>query len=278
MLVLPAGRYFLLKEKIKGITINNLFARSVVEGHVRGKIFVDNTSDPQTFYIVHPYGMSLLAGESGNEGFNERFRSYVTGHGGSYERYEWMQTFPRDWDAALDDLFGSLIIRSPGSDGDGDGGRIELHTRVNFEFRKEKYLHYVKPFLSEEDRIVETGPEYFGKMKGSVIPGRFWDSAEDFAARGMGFTLLHEGDIASTAYSAFVIDNMLEIGIETVEKFRGRRFAELTCSRLIDHCLENDLIPVWACRRGNTASYNLAVKLGFEPVLEIPFYRLCLRG
>lgn len=278
MLLLPAGKYSLLKEKIKLVTVNNLFARSVIEGHVRGKVFADNISDPQTWYIVHPYGMSLLAGDCGNEEFNSSFLVYATSGGSSPERYEWMQTFPRDWDAVLDDMFGSLIIRSPGNDGAGSEGKIEVHSRVNFEFRRERYLKRLKPVLSEEDSIAATGREYFEKITGSVIPGRFWDSAEDFAARGRGFTLFHEGEIASTAYSAFVMDNMLEIGIETVDKFRGRGFAELTCSKLIDHCLENNLIPVWACRRGNTASYNLALKLGFEPVLEIPFYRLGLRG
>lgn len=278
MLVLPTGRYYLLKEKIKQVAINNLFARSVIEGNVSGKVFVDNITDPNTCYIVHPYGMSLLAGYFGNDEFNSRFLMYATSGGSSPERYEWMQSFPRDWDAVLDDMIGPLITRSAGTEGAGSAGSIELHTRVNFEFRKEKYLQRLRPGLSKEDSIAETGRDYFEKMTGSVIPGRFWDNAEDFEARGRGFTLIHAGEIASTAYSAFVIDNMLEIGIETVEKFRGRGFAEITCSRLIDYCLQNNLIPVWACRRGNTASYNLAIKLGFEPVMEIPFYRLGLKG
>jgi hypothetical protein len=34
------------------------------------------------------------------------------------------------------------------------------------------------------------------------------------------------------------------------------------------------LEPVWACRLENDGSYKLAQKLGFEPVLEIPYYRL----
>lgn len=50
--------------------------------------------------------------------------------------------------------------------------------------------------------------------------------------------------------------------------------AELTCRKLIDYCLERDLIPVWSCRFENTASCKLAQKLGFEPTLMIPFYRL----
>lgn len=34
------------------------------------------------------------------------------------------------------------------------------------------------------------------------------------------------------------------------------------------------LSPVWACRMQNRGSYNLARSPGFEPALEIPYYRL----
>jgi RimJ/RimL family protein N-acetyltransferase len=122
--------------------------------------------------------------------------------------------------------------------------------------------------------MVETDSFYFEKMQGSVIPLKFWNSAGDFEKYGKGYTVLHNGEIASTAYSVFVRDNKLEIGIETVEKYRGCGFAQQTCSRLIDYCIDKKLTPVWSCRYENTASYNLAQKLGFEPTLMIPFYRL----
>jgi RimJ/RimL family protein N-acetyltransferase len=128
--------------------------------------------------------------------------------------------------------------------------------------------------VSDGDLIEKTDDLHFEQMPGSVIPLKFWDSAKDFKQKGKGFTLLHNGEIASTAYSAFVHEDKLEIGIETVEKYRGYGFAELTCCKLIDYCLEMDLIPVWSCRFENTASYKLAQKLGFEPTLMIPFYRL----
>ena len=153
-------------------------------------------------------------------------------------------------------------------------GVIELNTRVNFIFNRDRYLQLEKPVLSGNDEIVDTDTLHFERMQGSVIPLKFWDSARDFIQKGKGFTLLHDSEIASTAYSAFVLENMLEIGIETVEKYRGFGFAELTCCKLIDYCLERELIPVWSCRLENTASYKLAQKLGFEPVLTIPFYRL----
>jgi L-amino acid N-acyltransferase YncA len=67
---------------------------------------------------------------------------------------------------------------------------------------------------------------------------------------------------------------MLELGMETEPEFRRKGFASIITAKLIDYCLERDLEPIWACRDGNKASYNLAVKLGFEPVAYLPYYEL----
>ena len=274
MIVLPVVRYNLLEDKIKEVQINNLFARSVIEKHVTGKIYVDNINKPNTVYTIHPYGISLLFGDYKNVDFNNQFKSYALNIDNSRNEHEWMQTYPREWDNVLQDLFSNLIIKSSENTENKTTGVIELNTRVNFNFNKDKYLQIEKIALSSSEMIVETDNLHFEQMPGSVIPLKFWNSAKDFKQKGKGFTLLHNGEIASTAYSAFVHEDKLEIGIETVEKYRDSGFAELTCCKLIDYCLERELIPVWSCRFENTASYKLAQKLGFEPTLMIPFYRL----
>jgi hypothetical protein len=256
------------------VQINNLFAISVIEKHVTGKIFVDDINKPSTFYVIHPYGISLLFGNYKNVDFNNQFKSYALNIDNSRNKHEWMQTYPREWDNVLKDLFGNLIIKSSENTDNKTAGVIELNTRVNFSFNRDKYLQIDKVILSSFDMIVDTNTLHFEQMLGSVIPLKFWDSAKDFKQKGKGYTLLHSGEIASTAYSAFVHDDKLEIGIETVEGYRGFGFAELTCCKLIDYCLEKELIPVWSCRFENTASYKLAQKLGFEPTIMLPFYRL----
>lgn len=274
MILLPIERYYLLEGKIKGMQINNLFARSVIEKHVTGKIYVDNINKPNTVYAIHPYGISLLFGDYKNVDFNNQFKSYALNIDNIRNKHEWMQTYPREWDNVLQDLFGNLIIKSSENTENKTTGVIELNTRVNFNFNKDKYVQIEKIALSSSEMIVETDNLHFEQMPGSVIPLKFWNSAKDFKQKGKGFTLLHSGEIASTAYSAFVHEDKLEIGLETVEKYRGSGFAKLTCCKLIDYCLERELIPVWSCRFENTASYKLAQKLGFEPTLMIPFYRL----
>jgi len=114
----------------------------------------------------------------------------------------------------------------------------------------------------------------FGNMQGSVIPARFWNNANDFSDRAVAFSVVEGEQVAVTAFSAFVIGHQLEIGIETAEDFRGKGYALAVCSALIDYCLEHDFIPVWGCKLENTASFQLARKLGFEPTVYWPFYRL----
>jgi len=256
------------------VSINNYFARAVAEKKVDGKIYVDDVSDPKTFYILHPYGISLLLGASGNKDFNQSFRDYALNTNRSRNEHEWMQAFPEKWHEVLSDLFDGSMVKSSEKVKSDKTNIIELNTRVNFKFNKDKYL-FTKPLYRQNGiSIVRTDLEIFKNMKGAVVPFRFWDNAEDFYKNGVGFSVYYEGNLASTAYSAFIFDNILELGIETMPEFRGKGLAGKSCSALIDYCLQNGYEPVWSCRFENTASYNLAQKLGFEIIKKFPFYRL----
>ena len=274
MILLPVHKYSVLEEQIKEVQRNVLFARSVVEKHLSGIIYVDNVNEPRTSLIAHPYGMLLLMGDSNNIEFNDRFKSYAFNTAKIRAKHEWLITSSPEWDNVLTDLFGDSLIKTPENSGKEASGTIELNGRQNFSFNVQKYAQFEKRTIPEHDLIVKTDAVLFEQMTGSVIPQKFWDNAKDFETNGSGYTLLHNGEIAATAFSAFVHENRLEIGIETVEKYRGNGYAELVCCKLIDECLESGFLPVWSCRSENTASVQLAEKLGFETTLSFPFYRL----
>ncbi|MFD1773728.1 GNAT family N-acetyltransferase [Paenibacillus rhizophilus] len=149
--------------------------------------------------------------------------------------------------------------------------KITKFTRVNFRFDRIRYENAVKDRGGLRHAITPTTQEIFLKLEGRVAPKYFWSNAEQFAERGIGYTLTDGGEAASTAFSAFVEDNQLEIGIETNEQHRGKGYASHVCSALIDYCLENGLEPVWSCRKENEGSYYLAQKLGFVPTVSIPY-------
>ena len=112
MIRLKTEDFYKMIEPLKKVTINNLFARSVIEMHVSGSVYVDNTNNPKSFYVIHPYGMSLLFGECDNEEFNDFFCDYALNVNQTRNKHEWMQAFPCKWDHVLVDLFKDSLIKS----------------------------------------------------------------------------------------------------------------------------------------------------------------------
>ncbi len=273
--MIPLGKehFHKLTDPLRNVSVNNLFARAVIENYIDGKAYVDDIQNPKTFYVVHPYGMSLLFGDYTNSDFNAKLKAYAFNLNKHRNKHEWMQAFPSGWDKVLAGLFGDCMVKSS-DEGAAKEDKIELNTRVNFKFNPVKYQGYKQKLTPAKHKIIRTDKQIFENKRGSVIPCYFWNNADDFLSKGLGFSLFCDGQLASTAYSAFVIENKLEIGIETAEEFRGKGFAQHVCSSLIDYCLANKYEPVWACKRENTGSFNLAQKLGFEPTFELPFYRL----
>jgi len=274
MILLDKSEYGKASEALRAVTINNLFARSVLEKVIKGSVYVDNTEHPETFYISHPYGMSLLFGKTDHTDFNVRFRDYALNTFKIRDRYEWLQVFPEVWNQTLSELFADKIVKSKENTGNEINNKIEENTRVNFKFNREKYLDFKSKYISDTFEIVRTNRIMYDNMNGIVVPKHFWRNAKHFFKAGVGFSLICDSTVASTAYSAFILDNKLEIGIETIADTRGKGFATATCAALIDYCLENGYEPIWACKLENIASYHLAQKLGFEPSCYIPFYRL----
>lgn len=272
MKLLDESRYSELIEPVSKINFNTLFAEAVIEHKIKGAVLVDDPENPKTFYVVHPYGMTLLFGDSKNEKFNHDLRAYALNTDQIRDKHEWMQAFPNTWNDVLANLFGDTLIAYSKNAKQQEKGIIELNARVNFKFEKEKFER--KTIDSPDIRIIRTNKEVFREMPGSVVPAYFWETAEDFLSKGIGFSLYYKGKLASTAYSSCINATQLELGIETAAKFRRMGFAKYVCRELIDYCIENTYEPVWACRLENTASYKLAQELGFRPSIELPYYRL----
>ncbi len=268
--------YGLVSGPVNQVLFNNLFARSVIEHKIAGKVFVDNPDHPKTFYVVHPYGMSLLFGDSTNSEFNRKFLEYSLNVSKTRDKHEWLQAHPAQWDEVLTDLYSGILVESKNNKEAVDSGIIELNTRVHFKFNPQKYHQNKNKTLPKGCEIVRTDKKLFHEMPGAVIPKHFWNTYEDFSKIGAGYTVLCNQEIASTAFSAFVIDDKLEIGIESIPQFRGNGLAQIACSALIDHCLHHKLEPVWACRLENENSLFLAQKLGFEICGKVPYYRLSI--
>lgn len=101
-------------------------------------------------------------------------------------------------------------------------------------------------------------------------------SLEDFADRGVGFGIDHEGRFVSGCSSFAISPHSLEFEIQTHSDFRNRGLAAATAAAMIAYCLENGLTPCWDAH--NETSARLAERIGFTKPAPYTAYFLSEDG
>lgn len=262
MILLQPNEYYKVNDILNKVEFNNYFAKSVVQQYVTGKIYVDKTDNPSVFYIYHPYGMSLLLGDYPNIDFGNSFRNYCLNAGKLRDKADWLQAYPLEWCAVIENIAKTT------------DNFIEPYERLNFKFNKENYDAFRKTIDLKNWVIVETNAEIFESMPGTIVPRYFWDNVNDFLSKSKSYTLVINEQAVSTAFAAYLLDSVLEIGIQTLDGHYGKGYSAISCCKLIDYCIEKGLEPVWACKGDNPGSIKLAQKLGFEIARTGPYYKI----
>lgn len=274
MKTLDRNHYHRIIPLIDAVPFNHLFALAVLKGYVEGKVYTDELTNPQLVWVEHPYGMSLMAGYSERSEVWNWITAKMMNSDKQRQKTEWLQVYPEIWNDKFRRLSGIEIIPSEDAGVFNQGKTVALQTRVNFRFSRHKYTQMQLPPLPEGFAIEPVTDDCFNVFEGSVVPSGFWNNSQEFVRYGAGFCAKRGEEIVSTAFSAFLLDGYLELGIETHPAYRGQGLAAHCCAALINYSLMKGLEPVWACRLGNTQSYRLALRLGFEPVAMIPYYQL----
>jgi RimJ/RimL family protein N-acetyltransferase len=274
----PADFPFLLDE-LAQIPANTTYAEAVLRGHVAGHVFTDQATDPSLFVIAHPCGMSLLIARGSLAEAAEFVRRYCLNEGGFRHRPEYLQLHPAAEADAVHAILGAQLV--DGRDGSADATMKTLlrekairWDRLNFEFNAAHFLSRVRRPLPAGFRVGRVGRDAFEWSEGAVLPRAFWDSADDFERRATAFAVFQGDQPVSVAFSAFALPSRLEIGIETRPEWRGRGLATEACAGFIEHCLQQQLTPLWSCRKGNAASERTALGLGFELSGARPYFAL----
>jgi RimJ/RimL family protein N-acetyltransferase len=283
MIPVPPSRYADLLPLLEAVHFNAHFARAVLKGRVRGTVHVDDPGRPQAAYILHPCGMSLLCGSSRPVPFTGALLDYMLDRAHLRRSAELAQAFPDAWHGVLAAGLGPRLLRRDdparkGLDSAGvrklGAGRVVEWSRLNFEFDSAAFQALREPPLPAGLRLERAGRDVFNPWPGSVLPCFFWDGAEEFDANGVAFAVFDGSRPLCVAFSAWMLDGVLEIGIETHADARMRGLAIVACAALVRHALSRGLEPVWSAHRENRASQILARRLGFTMTLQLPYYEL----
>jgi RimJ/RimL family protein N-acetyltransferase len=100
---------------------------------------------------------------------------------------------------------------------------------------------------------------------------RFWRSADDFLADGLGVGVFDaRGTLVACAYAACVVHGVAEVDIAVAPAQRGRGLGIAVGRAFVEACLAAGILPTWDCFAANEASMRLAARLGFTPARRYP--------
>lgn len=278
MFELPTGQYSKVERLVDEVPFNTLFAKVVLQKKVRGRVLVDDILSPSVCLVVHKYGMTVLCGNCQSTSFNRELRTFMKNDSVNGNSAKWMICHPLEWEKVLADVLGEDLVTRSGESAPDDTteihetDRVVQTERVNFRFGGKLPSPKLAPPPGFVLRRVDS--TLYHRIEGSVTPQAFWDNAVDFLRLGIGFSLLVNEQVVSTSFSSFVVGDKLELGVETDSRYRRRGFSVYPSAELIDYCLAYGYEPVWACRRDNIPSFQLALRLGFTPASRHPYYSL----
>lgn len=112
--------------------------------------------------------------------------------------------------------------------------------------------------IKKVDRDIANSPSFHELSEDFVSQ---FDSIDDFLNRGIGYAIIHEGQVVSAATSFSIFDDGIEIEIATHSKYRRKGLATITASALILDCIDRGKYPSWD--GANAESVELAKKLGY---------------
>ncbi|MGC5326049.1 GNAT family N-acetyltransferase [Brevibacillus sp. SYSU BS000544] len=274
MIKLTPPHYAKVDPLLRKVPFNTLFARVVIEYKVDGQVYVDDLLNPTVSLIIHKYGMAFLCGNYENDSFNDKLVKFLKDTPWIQFPAKYMLTYPEQWEQKLASLLDTDLLLADNMDSKGihhDSSQFFLQTqRINYKFNPQFPLNNSN--LPAGFILKRIDADLYPKIQGSVVPEYFWDTAEDFLENGIGFSLLYDDQIVSTTFSSYIVDDQLELGVETTENFRKKGYAIYAASAMISYCLANGYEPVWACRRDNIGSSRLAESLGFVPASCHPYY------
>jgi len=74
---------------------------------------------------------------------------------------------------------------------------------------------------------------------------------------------------ADAATMPYMAEQLQEVGINTIEKYRGKGYAAIACQHAIKNILRSGRYPVWSHEYSNTASQHIAEKIGFVKLADV---------
>ncbi|MBB4825494.1 RimJ/RimL family protein N-acetyltransferase [Sporosarcina luteola] len=238
-------------------------AKAIVAGTNPGRIFVDNTQAPTSglIWLGNHDGFIFIGNES-NEQFNNALNAFIDSVVAPDAKkvglkwFEGVGNHPK-WDHTIKRLFTHRKVGSWLQ-------RVYVLPKESDRPEKEPTLEQGYTVQKITRHFYENGNNQIGNigfLHDTIVWS--WSSPNQFFREGLGYCILYDNEIVSICSSSFVFENIICIGIETLQAHQGKKLAQIAAHRFIKDCFENNKIPYWDCMDSNKPSIAVAERLGF---------------
>lgn len=233
--------------------------QAVVRQKQPGAVFAERRAEPNAFAIVTRFGFMGICGDSEDPRFDVGLLELLSTPGANTPSYLLWYAPPAHWQDRLDKAAGSVRRR--------ERTRFRLNRDLADCLRRTE-----SPQRGVEVRPLDAALLPTTAPLGLHLDSRFWSSAEQLLAEGVGACTMLNGEVVSVCYSACVVDGFAETDVATIPQHQGRGLASKAARLYIDNCIRKGIEPMWDCFTTNKMSMALAKSLGFEPQQTYPLY------
>ena len=249
----------------------NLVVNSVIAGNTRGRIYVDDVSDPRTAWVWNRMGTMLVAGNSQNGAFNHALSTALMQQVLPDARRRGVPSITFHYSPdAWEDKIGVLL---PDLGPQKAQRRFYRFDRLKVNWRKELPPDCAMCRIDEQ-LLQQRRLKYIESVVGWILS--FWYTTESFLGTGFGFCLLRGSVVASWCLTVYASGRDVELGLATVFDYRDRGYATLTAGACAEYTVNKGLIPHWHCDEENLPSIRVAEKVGFANPTRYDVYTFAL--
>lgn len=251
--------YLLVKDSYH--VMNNIIPEECSLGHAiieqiqDGKIYVDNTVEPKSYFIRNSSGGYYVGGDLNNTQFREQLIEYLKNKE-NHKTYYDLYASSSEWIHYMEKELSGNVVRLG---------------RINFEYNEKSCTEKMQVIdLPESFRLVALDEKLYEKYVSEVDDSyaMIFSSAHDFVTNSFGFCILNQNEFVSTCNAYHVSKHTAEVDVWTDSKYRNQGYATMVVREFVKHCRMKNQLPLWNADKGNIASNHLASKCGFEKIYE----------
>jgi len=249
---------------------DNVEVKAIIDGINPGWVFVDDPIKP-SIAMVWSAGQEgfYFVGDTQAQAFLQDLNAYIDQNlrdralGQGLNRFEFSGD-TKGWDSVFHDLF--------------DHRGLTVSDQFIYKLKADQWKTYLKRVNTSPYRVVAIDRDLLSRkdlvnkafLTQEIL--RWWSSIDDFLDKSHGYCMLDGHTVTNYSMGNFYVDQVMTIGIETLEAYRRQGLSQVTSELFVDRCLQEGMTVQWECMGENIASYRLAEKMGFVRTMTYTLY------